>query len=90
MAELLDHDPLRTRLWQRNTLPRFSSCKSKVRQLIRIMSELTAQADAIRNRIPLGRMGRNRTIASHCCLLCTEEGSSVSAQMIVVNGIEAT
>jgi hypothetical protein len=44
-----------------------------------MMSELMAQADAIRNRIPLGRMRRNRRSRRIAACSVPREGSSVSA-----------
>jgi 3-oxoacyl-[acyl-carrier protein] reductase len=37
-------------------------------------------------RVPLGRQGANEEIAAVCGMLCSEEGSYVSGQMIAVSG----
>jgi 3-oxoacyl-[acyl-carrier protein] reductase len=37
-------------------------------------------------RVPLGRQGSNEEIAAVCGMLCSEEGSYVSGQMIAVSG----
>jgi len=37
-------------------------------------------------RVPLGRLGAGEEIAAVCGMLCSEEGSYVSGQMIAVNG----
>ncbi len=41
-------------------------------------------------RIPLGRQGSNEEIAAVCGMLCSEEGSYISGQMIAVSGGGAT
>jgi 3-oxoacyl-[acyl-carrier protein] reductase len=48
-----------------------------------------SRADQIA-RVPLGRQGAGEEIAAVCGMLCSEEGSYVSGQMIAVDGVGVT
>ena len=48
--------------------------------------EMTAHINSMKNRIPLGRLGTPREIASAVSLLASEDGAFINGQIINING----
>ncbi len=48
--------------------------------------EMTAHIEAMKSRVPMGRLGKPEEVAASVALLASDEGAFISGQLIQVNG----